>query len=401
MKYPRVINFGCRLNAFESEKIDSIARSLGLVGYTIINTCAVTGEAERQVKQQIRKIHKDTPEEKIIVTGCAATNTPADYRSMPGVVAVITNTDKLRKESYETFATQIQIAPKKSENVRRFVQIQNGCDNFCTYCIVRETRGSSYSIPKEQVLDNIKEILDEQPKTKDIQEIVLTGVNISSYRDHACSFPQLLEYLLKNESRLKRLRLSSLDPADIDDCFIDIFCSIPEIMPHLHLSIQSGDNLILKRMRRRHCREDIIKLADQIISRRNDTILGADFITGFPTETEQMYENTKKLLAEANITLTHIFPYSERPGTPAALMPQVDKVVRTARARDLRETSDRILEMKLRSLISSRLDVLAETPTFGKTDSFLPAVSTFTMETGKLYNVVVLDADNEAIKVGL
>lgn len=400
MKFPRVVNFGCRLNAFESERIESIARSLGLVGCTIVNTCVVTGEAERQVRQQIRKIYKDDPDVKIIVTGCAATNSPDYYKAMPGVVAVIENSKKLQKLQYEPFSTSIKVLPKKVENVRRFIQIQNGCDNFCTYCIVRTTRGKSQSVKKEDILENIRMVLDEQTNGPH-HEIVLTGVNISSYCDNGCSLAHLLEYVISKESRLKRVRLSSLDPADITDHFIDVFCSIPEIMPHLHLSIQSGDNLILKRMRRRHCREDIIKISNEVMSRREDTIFGADFITGFPTETEQMYENTKKLIFEANIILTHIFPYSERPGTPAALMPQVDKSVRKARARNLREASDSMLDMKLKSLVGSRIDILAESSTTGKTNSFLQAVSAFQMSVGKIYNVSVLATENGVLRVGV
>lgn len=388
MEEPKIINFGCRLNACESDVIRRIACEFGMTGYIIINTCAVTSEAERQVKQCIRKVHRENPNHGIILTGCASTYDPDTYAKMDGVVAVIDNKSKLLRHAYQKYATPNTIAVPPNKNVRHFVQIQNGCDNFCTYCIVRITRGTSVSFSKEQVLDNIRNIISDHPDTP--CEIVLTGVNISSYKHDIGNLADLVRYLLKNEQRLKRLRLSSMDPADIDGNFIDMFASDSRIMPHLHLSIQSGDDLILARMRRRHTRGYVQEITDKILQKRPNTIFGADFITGFPTETEEMFDNTRRLIEEANISLAHVFPYSERQGTPAALMPQVQKSVRKSRANKLIHIANNALNDKLLSLVGATVSVLAETENSGKTDNFLSVKTSDKMQYGCVYDMRVI-----------
>lgn len=400
MNEPLVVNFGCRLNAFESEKIEQIARKYGLSGYIVVNTCAVTGEAERQVRQHIRKLHKEHPARKIILTGCAATYSPNEYSRMPGVVAVIENDKKLNEHEYLKLDSQHVVLPKKiHKNVRRFVQVQNGCDNHCTYCIVRLTRGSSHSYHRNTILSDVRQTIDEHPFAGPC-EIVLTGVNISSYDDNGLKLADLAAYLLENEPRLTRLRFSSLDPADIDDHFINIFASDDRIMPHLHLSVQSGDDMILKRMRRNHSREQVIEITDKILSSRPETIIGADFITGFPTESEEMFENTCRLIEDARIHLTHVFPYSERPGTPAALMPQVIKSERKNRAKRLIQESGNYLKKKLESMIGTHVNVLAEDDLCGKTDSFLSVRTTTSMDVGRVYTGEVIGVENNMLVMG-
>ena len=400
MNEPKIINFGCRLNVCESEIIENIARRYGMFDCVIINTCAVTGEAERQVRQCIRKVHKESPEAKIILTGCAVARDPQYYAAMEGVVAVVDNLSKLSEGAYSGFQTHNVLPKKALKNVRHYVQIQNGCDNFCTYCIVRLTRGNSVSFDKEIVLQSVRTAIDNHPYDGPC-EVVLTGVNVSSYSRDGMDIADLMLYILQQEPRLLRLRLSSMDPADINDHFIDVFCSNERIMPHLHMSIQSGDNMILKRMRRRHSREDVIKISDEILARRPDTIFGADFITGFPTETDEMFENTCKLISEANIALTHIFPYSERPGTPAALMPQVEKHIRKERARRLIQISDEYLNSVLQAKIGTHISILAEEEHKGKTDNYLSVSTEGGMNPGDLYKAEVTSSDNGILRAKL
>lgn len=382
---PYVVNFGCRLNACESEIIEKIACKLGLGNHIIVNSCAVTAEAERQVRQAIRKIHKENPFAKIIVTGCASEASCDTFKNLEGVIGIIKNSEKLFEESYLKFTshTQSAIKYKDKPNVRGFVQIQNGCDNFCTYCIVRKTRGPSMSLHPNL----ITKMVERELENENVKEIVLTGVNISSYNFNGLTLANLCRFLLNRHKNVQRLRLSSLDPADIDKDFIDFAASEERLMPHLHLSIQSGDNMILRRMRRRHTAEDVIKLTNKVLEKRS-VIFGSDFIAGFPTETEEMHLNTEKFLTDANITLAHVFPYSERPGTPAAMMPQVDKKVRKQRAKRLIEEADKLLENKLNQYINKEFYALAETNSFGKTDDFLPIITEEKFVPGTIYRVM-------------
>ncbi|MCR4623119.1 MAG: tRNA (N(6)-L-threonylcarbamoyladenosine(37)-C(2))-methylthiotransferase MtaB [Alphaproteobacteria bacterium] len=392
----QVINFGCRLNACESEAISQFVDQLGIIDYTIINTCAVTAEAERQLRQEIRKLYKQNPDIKLVLTGCAAELNPDLYLGMDGVVGIISNKVKLSKEEYLKYGSlEKSVAQGNNQKVRGFVQIQNGCDHRCTYCVVRLTRGSSVSFDKDEIVFQAREALNQGYK-----ELVLTGVNISSYGQDL--FPQtnisfIIRYLLKNVPELKRLRLSSLDPADINDEFIELIAGEERLMPHIHESIQSGDNMILKRMGRRHSREQVIETNLKILEKRSEVIFGADIIAGFPTETDDMFENTRKLLTKGNLSLLHVFPYSKRPRTPAALMPQVLKKTAAARAKILRECASEILNHRLQAIVGQKVHILAETSEIAKTDSFLPVKSLSELKAGKEYWINCMKIENNTI----
>lgn len=390
----RVITFGCRLNICESEIISEFAEQLGIVDYTIINTCAVTAEAERQLRQKIRSLHKQNPKIKLILTGCAVELSPDIYLNMEGVVGIISNKFKLSKDEYLKYGSPNKL-PKESKNhkIRGFLQIQNGCNHECTYCSVRLTRGPLISFKKDEILSQAKRLL-----SKNYKELVLTGVNISSYgQGSGEDLSSIIRYLLKQLPGLKRLRLSSLDPADIDDELIKIITNEEKIMPHVHESIQSGDNMILKRMGRRNNREKVIEINEKILERRKEVIFGADIITGFPTETDEMFENTKELLSEGHISLLHVFPYSKRPGTPAALMPQVQKNVAVERAKILRKTSERLLNEKMLSYIGTEVHILAETAENARTDNFLPVKSRNPLVVGQDYRINCVSVENNVI----
>lgn len=390
-----IITFGCRLNACESDTIQDFADELGIEDYTIINTCAVTAEAERKLRQAIRKLNNE--DKSIILTGCAAQLNPKYYLSMPGVVGIISNTMKLRKSEYENYGGGTPQKTPRSK-VRGFLQIQNGCDNHCTYCIVRVTRGPNVSFDKDEIVAQAQKLLD-----KGYKEIVLTGVNISSYgRD----FPEaahenlahLIQYVLKNVPNLRRLRLSSLDPADFDEDLLDVIANEERLMPHIHESIQSGDNLILKRMRRRHTREMLIETNTKILEARPEVIFGADFIVGFPTENDEMFENTKKLFREASLSLLHVFKYSKRPGTPAAAMPQVANKIKIDRMHQLKNLANEILKEKMQTYVGKVVDALAEDEHGAKTDNFLPIKSAQKMQTGRIYKIRCTDTGDDFLR---
>ncbi|MBO4405961.1 MAG: tRNA (N(6)-L-threonylcarbamoyladenosine(37)-C(2))-methylthiotransferase MtaB [Alphaproteobacteria bacterium] len=392
----KVINFGCRLNACESETIERFAGELGVVDYTIINTCAVTAEAERQLRQEIRKLRKQNPNIKLVLTGCAVELNPDFYLGMDGVVGIISNKIKLSKEQYLKYGSgEKSTVQCGNQRVRGFVQIQNGCDHRCTYCVVRLTRGPSVSFDKDEIVFQARKALKQGYK-----ELVLTGVNISSYGQDMspqADISLIIRYLLKNIPELTRLRLSSLDPADIDNELIELIGGEERLMPHIHESIQSGDNMILKRMGRRHSREQIIEINSKILEKRPDVIFGADIIAGFPTESDEMFENTRRLLVEGNLSLLHVFPYSKRPGTPAALMPQVLKKTAAARAKVLREDAAEILGRKLQTFVGKKVHILAETEEIAKTDSFLAVKSLSELEPGKEYWINCVKTENHTI----
>ncbi|MDR0968755.1 MAG: tRNA (N(6)-L-threonylcarbamoyladenosine(37)-C(2))-methylthiotransferase MtaB [Holosporaceae bacterium] len=384
MRLPSVISFGCRLNAREAELIRGFAEELGVVDYTLINTCAVTAEAERKLRQTIRRLRGENPDVKIILTGCASELRPDYYLKMEGVVGIISNKTKLSKSEYLKYATNKPIKPVgKFEKIRGFLQIQNGCDHKCSYCVTRLTRGPNVSFDEDEIASQAREML-----AKGYKEIVLTGINISSYGQNLAppkNLAFIIRYLLKNVPELKRLGLSSLDPADIDDELIKIIGSEERLLPHIHESVQSGDNTILKRMIRRHTREQVIETNEKILSARPDAILGADIIVGFPTETDEMFENTKRLLTEGKFSLLHIFPYSKRPGTPAALMPQVEKSVKLNRAKELKKLSDEILRAKLLEQVGKDAVAVAEDEVNARTNSFLRVKSSQKLEAGREY----------------
>lgn len=336
-----VVTFGCRINSFESEVLkEKFKDSDNLI---IVNTCAVTGEAERQCRQAVRKLRKENPDAKIVVTGCAAQVNPQKFAEMPEVDLIVGNKEKAEIEKYlnseineKTIVGDIfsyddydkYLITGFEGRQRAFVQIQQGCNHRCTYCIVPFARGNNRSVPEEDIIRQIKTLL-----ANGFKEICLTGVDACSYQP---SFSGLVKHILEQIPELPSLQFGSLDPAAIDDEFIALVGQYKNIYPHFHLSVQSGDNLILKRMRRRHTREDVINLCSKIRALRPEATFGADFICGFPTETEEAFNNTCKLVDEAGIDKLHVFPYSERKGTPAALMPQVDMEERRRRAKVLR-----------------------------------------------------------------
>lgn len=335
----QVITFGCRINSYESEIFKEKLKSYD--NLIVVNTCAVTAEAERQCRQAIRKLRKENPTAKIVVTGCAAQVSSLRFAQMPEVDLVLGNKEKTEIEKYlitkdKTIVGDIfsfsgydayMITGFEGRH-RAFVEVQQGCNHRCTYCIVPYARGANRSVASEKILEQIKILLN-----KGFKEICLTGVDVCSYEP---SFSDLVETILQNIPELPSLQFGSLDPAAIDDKFIELVKNYKNIHPHFHFSIQSGDNLILKRMGRRHSREDVINLCRKLREVRNDSTFGADFICGFPTETEEQFKNTMQLVEEANIDNLHVFPYSERPGTPAAKMPQVPVNIRRQRAEKLR-----------------------------------------------------------------
>ena len=343
----KIVTLGCRINAYESEVIREKLAHLSNV--VVINTCAVTGEAERQCRQTIRKLAKENPNARIIVTGCAAQIAPQKFAEMPEVDLVLGNKEKTDIAKFlqqplteKTIVGDIfdyagydnYIITGFEGRQKAFVQIQQGCNHRCTYCIVPFARGNNRSVSEEEIIAQIQELLKQG-----FAEICLTGVDACSYKP---SFSGLVKHILEQIPNLPALHFGSLDPAAIDDDFIDLIKNNVNIAPHFHFSIQSGDDMILKRMKRRHNREDVIKLCNKIRNIRPEATFGADFICGFPTETEEQFINTVKLVQEAGITKLHVFPYSERPGTPAALMPQVPVEERRRRAMLLRQQGELI-----------------------------------------------------------
>ena len=337
-----VVTFGCRINSFESEILKEKFKNID--NLIIVNSCAVTGEAERQCRQTIRKLRKENPSAKIVVTGCAAQINPQKFTQMPEVDLVLGNKEKTEIEKYingditeKTIVGDIfsydaydkYLITGFEGRQRAFVQIQQGCNHRCTYCIIPFARGNNRSVPEADIIKQIKTLL-----AQGFEEICLTGVDACSYEP---SFSGLVEHILEQIPELPSLQFGSLDPAAVDDKFIELVGKYKNIYPYFHLSIQSGDNLILKRMRRRHSREDVISLCNKIRTVRPEAVFGADFICGFPTESIEAFENTCKLVDEAKIDKLHVFPYSERPGTPAAQMPQIDMEERRRRAKILRQ----------------------------------------------------------------
>lgn len=379
---PEIITFGCRLNSYESEVIRNHAKNNGLHDAIIFNTCAVTAEAERQARQAIRKASRENPEKKIFVTGCAVQVNPERFSDMSEIDRVIGNDLKLKSDAwrfdFENRVTVNDIMSVKETahhliegmegKTRAFVQVQNGCDHRCTFCIIPYGRGNSRSVPIGDIVEQIKALVDQG-----YREIVLTGVDITSYGTDLPGKPplgQMIKRLLAMVPNLSRLRLSSLDPVEIDDDLWDLIACEPRFMPHLHISLQAGDNMILKRMKRRHLREDVIKICEKAVKLRPEIAFGADIITGFPTETDEMFGNTISLVKECNIPYLHVFPYSSRPQTPAAKMPQIPVNIRKERAKKLREVGAKQLNIFLQSLLSKTLSVIVEADGNGRSEEF-------------------------------
>jgi threonylcarbamoyladenosine tRNA methylthiotransferase MtaB len=393
-----VITFGCRLNAFESEVIAREAERAGLIDTIVINSCAVTNEAVAQARQSIRRLKRERPDARIVVTGCAAQTQAQMFADMDEVDRVVGNDDKMRGEAWRDARMAFGAAPAfsiaASEKIavadimavkamaphllegfqsglpRVFVQVQNGCDHRCTFCIIPYGRGNSRSVPMGAVVDQVRALV-----ARGHAEIVLTGVDLTSYGADLPGAPRLgllTRQILRHVPELKRLRISSIDQVEVDRDLLDVIADDERLMPHLHLSLQSGDDLILKRMKRRHARADAIDFCAQVRRLRPDIALGADIIAGFPTETEEMFARSQDLVEECGLTFLHVFPYSKRPGTPAARMPQVSGDKIRDRARRLRAVGEAALRKRLALEIGMRRHVLIESATQGRTEHFLP-----------------------------
>jgi threonylcarbamoyladenosine tRNA methylthiotransferase MtaB len=376
MSETEIITFGCRLNAFESEVIRRAAAAAGLKDAVVVNTCAVTAEAERQARQAIRRARRRHPEAMIIVTGCAAEIDPGGYAEMPEVDRVLGNRAKLQPRSYlPEGASSADLTETASHLVdgfegrsRAFLQVQQGCDHRCTFCIIPYARGPSRSVAMGLIADQARRLV-----AAGFREIVLTGVDLTAYGGDlpgAPSLGQMVRRLLAAVPELERLRLSSLDPAEIDEEFWRLLADEKRLMPHLHLSLQAGDDVVLKRMKRRHLRADAIAVARRARALRPEVALGADLIAGFPTETEDMFRRTLDLVAECGLAFVHVFPYSARPGTPAARMPQLPDPLVKERAARLRAAGEGALAADLSSRIGSETDVLLERPGVGRAEFY-------------------------------
>jgi threonylcarbamoyladenosine tRNA methylthiotransferase MtaB len=393
-----IVTFGCRLNAFESEVILREAGAAGLSDTVVINSCAVTNEAVAQARQSIRRLKRERPATRIVVTGCAAQTQPEMFAGMAEVDRVLGNDDKLRGEAWRAARTALDgaggfgieasekiavadimavkdMAPHLVDGFRKglprvFVQVQNGCDHRCTFCIIPYGRGNSRSVPMGAVVDQVRKLVEYGHA-----EIVLTGVDLTSYGADLPGAPklgQLTRQILRHVPELGRLRISSIDSIEADRDLLDVIADDERLMPHLHLSLQSGDDLILKRMKRRHSRADAIAFCAQVRRLRPDIALGADIIAGFPTETDAMFARSQDLIEECGLTFLHVFPYSPRPGTPAARMPQVSGEVIKAHARRLRAAGEAALQQRLASERGATRQVLIESATQGRTEHFIP-----------------------------
>ncbi len=374
-----VLSFGCRLNAHESEAMRGLAERAGHHGAVLVNTCAVTAEAEKQARKAIRAAHRRNPAAPILVTGCASQIAPEAWAALPGVSRVVPNPDKLRPESWARGETPPcppdTAAPPAATGsagarTRAFVQVQGGCDHGCTFCVIPQGRGSSFSVPLEALADRVRALVEGGHR-----EAVLTGVDIASYGADLPGRPSLgatVRRLLALVPDLPRLRLSSLDPAALDDDLWRLMAEEPRLMPHLHLSLQHGADLILKRMRRRHGRADALLAARRARDARPDIALGADLIAGFPTETEAHHRETLDLVEEMGLTFLHVFPYSERPNTPAARMPPVPAPLRRERAARLREAGAAAAARFFAGRVGRSETVLFEAGNRGHTEHFAP-----------------------------
>ncbi len=388
MTAPRLTTFGCRLNAYESEAMKGLAEGAGLGDAVIVNTCAVTAEAVRQARQQIRRLRRQDPDARIVVTGCAAQTEAAAFAAMPEIDHVIGNAEKMRPETWARLAgdapPRVGVGDVMAETAapsplidglgaraRAYVQVQNGCDHRCTFCIIPFGRGNSRSVPAATVVEQIARLVG-----RGFNEVVLTGVDMTSWGqdlDGAPRLGDLVEQVLRAVPDLPRLRISSIDSVEADPLLVEAIGSEARLMPHLHLSLQAGDDLILKRMKRRHLRDDAIAFCEAIRAARPEIVFGADFIAGFPTETEAMFANTLRLVEECGVTWLHVFPFSARAGTPAARMPRVDAAEIRTRAGRLRALGSARAASHMAAMKGRRVRLLMETPTLGRTEGFARA----------------------------
>ena len=386
MTAPVFSNHGCRLNAYETKAMEELAAQSGMQNAVVINTCAVTAEAVRKARQDIRKLRRAHPHAKLIVTGCAAQTEPQTFSAMDEVDAVIGNTEKMQASTWAGLAGNFGTEPVQVDDImsvtetaghlidgfgtrsRAYVQVQNGCDHRCTFCIIPFGRGNSRSVPAGVVVDQIKRLVD-----RGFNEVVLTGVDLTSWGDDLPSKPRLGDLvlrILKLVPDLPRLRISSIDSIEVDEGLLQAIATEPRLMPHLHLSLQHGDDLILKRMKRRHLRDDAIRFAQTARQLRPDMTFGADIIAGFPTETDAHFEQSLALVTDCDLTWLHVFPYSPRTGTPAARMPQVNGTTIKARAARLRAAGAAQVDKHLAAQVGHTHRVLMETATMGRTEQF-------------------------------
>ena len=405
---PIFSTMGCRLNSYETEAMRKLTSEAGLENSIIINTCAVTAEAVRKSRQEIRSLRRKFPSSRVIVTGCAAQIEPQSFSDMPEVDFVVGNSAKMDVATWKTLSTDQSFG---TENVlvddimsvrensghlidgfgtrsRAYVQIQNGCDHRCTFCIIPYGRGNSRSSPAGVIVEQIKRLVGTGFK-----EIVLTGVDLTSWGADLPTSPSLgnlVLRILKLVPDLKRLRLSSIDSIEADDSLLEAIANETRLMPHLHLSLQSGDNMILKRMKRRHLRDDAIKFCETVKKLRPEITFGADIIAGFPTETDKMFDNSLKLVKECNLTWLHVFPYSPRVGTPAARMPQVNKLTIKNRAAELRALGKNQVEKHLKTEIGQTHHILMETPHVGRTEQFTEVQLTIEQNPGQIVKKTVI-----------
>jgi threonylcarbamoyladenosine tRNA methylthiotransferase MtaB len=401
MSAPTLITLGCRLNTFESEVIRAQALEAGLDDAVIVNTCAVTAEAERQARQAIRRARRDNPGAKIIVTGCAAQLHPEAFADMDEVDRVLGNAEKLDATalggtaaiSVSDIMAATETAPHLIEGfdgrTRAFVQVQQGCDHRCTFCIIPFARGNNRSVNPDAVVEQVATLVEQG-----YGEVVLTGVDISSFGADlpgTATLGGLCRRLLAEVPSLRRLRLSSLDPAAVDEDVMDLLGGEPRLMPHMHLSLQAMDDMVLKRMKRRHSRAQAIDLIERIRAARPDAVFGADLIAGFPTETDAMFQNTLDAVRDLDIAFLHVFPFSARKGTPAAKMPPVDKAVAKARAAELRDAGAAALATFLASRVGSVAEVLVEEGRSGRSEHYAPVELAFDAAPGAIVKARIAD----------
>ena len=413
-----VVTFGCRLNTSESEVMQKLATEAGLSDAIVINTCAVTAEATRQARQTIRRMKRENPDARIVVTGCAAQTEPDMFAAMGEVDRVIGNDEKMKASAWGETRNALARGPDfgvaASEKVavndimavreqalhlvdglsgrsRAFVQVQNGCDHRCTFCIIPFGRGNSRSVPMGEVVAQVRRLTENG-----YREVVLTGVDITSYGQGLPGEPKLgalVKAILRHVPELERLRISSIDSVEADTDLYDVIAGEARFMPHLHLSLQAGDDMVLKRMKRRHLRADAIAFCAQVRRLRPDMVFGADIIAGFPTETEAMFARSLDIVEECGLTHLHVFPFSARPGTPAARMPQVPRDVVKERARRLRGRGEAALAAHLEAMVGRQVQVLTETRDLGRTEHFTPVRFRSPVEPGQIVGLTVAGHD--------
>ncbi len=410
MNTPKFMTQGCRLNAYETEAMKELANAAGLKDVVVVNTCAVTAEAVRKSKQEIRKLRRDNPSSQMIVTGCAAQIEPKTFSEMSEVDLVVGNTEKMNSDTWNEISNKPDFVGKTEKVMvddimsvkntaghlidgfgtrsRAYVQVQNGCDHRCTFCIIPYGRGNSRSVPAGVVVDQIKRLVDTG-----YNEVVLTGVDITSWGADLPLMPKLgdlVQRILKLVPDLPRLRISSIDSIEADPALIDAISSEMRLMPHLHLSLQAGDDMILKRMKRRHLRDDAINFCLEMRSVRPDIVYGADIIAGFPTETEEMFENSLKLIEDCGLTWLHVFPFSPREGTPASRMPQMDRSIIKERAARLRSRGELAVQNHLAAQIGLEHNILIENERMGRTEGFTEVLFNKDQIKGSIVNAKIV-----------